>query len=163
MHEKRAKNAEKIARKLLDMADELDESVTPENRQRMLANLKAATELLNTISPYEVTLNNTPVQDGPAGQVGNKPANPGSVSSGGLGGTAVGGNVAPNRNVTSGTYVGSADAQTARFLARKFWSIAIEARKQSGALIEEEASDARYHRQEKEFFEKTAAYERDEE
>lgn len=49
-------------------------------------------------------------------------------------------------------------AQTARLLARQFWSVALEARKREGRPVDEEPSDAEFFEAENEFFEKAARF-----
>lgn len=52
----------------------------------------------------------------------------------------------------------AASAETARLLARQFWSMALEARKRQSRPVEEEASDVGFFETENEFFEAAARF-----
>ena len=152
--QQRAKEAERIAKELMAMADAFDESVTPAERERMLAALKEADQLLAMIAPYEVEVTDEPINRAPRPSGGEQPG-PAAIGGGGIGA----GGVPSGQTVTSGRYEGDEDAETARFLARKFWSVAVSAKKQNSVLVEDDASDAEFRQQEKDFFEKAATYE----
>ena len=155
--EQRTKTAEEIAKELMALADEFDENVTPAEKERMLAALEAADEMLKQIAPYEVNITNRPERDSDKDDADYPPG-----GGGGGGDTGGGGpRTTPPGKTDGGRYVGKEEAEAARFLARKFWSVAVNAKKQHSALIEDDASDAQYRRQEKEFFEKTAEYKQD--
>ncbi len=49
-------------------------------------------------------------------------------------------------------------ADTARLLARQFWSLALEAKKRPGRAVEEEASDVEFFEAENDFFEQAARF-----
>ncbi|UCF14464.1 MAG: hypothetical protein JSW59_13705 [Phycisphaerales bacterium] len=126
--EKLARQAQKMAEQLAEDADALDESVTPEQEQDMLARLEAAKRLLETMpEPQWATINQSK----------------GTKSS-------------PALVFTRGSRLDPAEA--ARQLARQFWSISIEARKRQQQLSEDEPSDAKFYGQENEFFENAAKF-----
>jgi hypothetical protein len=52
----------------------------------------------------------------------------------------------------------TAPAETARMLARQFWSVALEARQRQSRLLEDEPSDVEYFEAENEFFESAAKF-----
>ena len=126
--EKLAREAQKIAEQLAEDADALDESVTPEQQQDMLARLEAAKRLLETMPEpqWATTDQSKSAQSSPA------------------------------LVLTRGS--GLAPAEAARQLVRQFWSISIEARKRRQQLSEDEPSDVKFFRQENEFFENAAKY-----
>jgi len=92
-----------MAEQLAEDADALDESVTPQEEQDMLALLEAAKRLLETMpQPQWATIDQSKGTRSAAGLV-----------------------------LTRGS--GLAPAEAARQLARQFWSISIDARKPSDA------------------------------
>jgi len=125
--ERIAKTAQEIAEQLAEDADALDESVTPVEREQMLARLEAAKRLLESMSEPQWTT-----------------VSKGSTRSGAA------------RVFTKNPYLASAEA--ARALARRFWSIAVNAKKHQGRLIEDEPSDVKFYGLEKEFFENAAKF-----
>jgi hypothetical protein len=52
-------------------------------------------------------------------------------------------------------------AETARQMARQFWSIAIDAKKRGSQWIDDEPSDVEFYGQENEFFENAARYDQE--
>jgi hypothetical protein len=105
--EKLAQKAQKMAEQLAEDADALDESVTPTERQDMLARLEAAKRLLEMMpEPKWAT-----IDKGKGTQSG------------------------PVLVLTRGPNMPSAEA--ARQLARQFWSVAIDAKKRQRRLVEE--------------------------
>jgi len=126
--EKLAQEAQKMAEQLAEDADALDESVTPQEEQDMLARLEAAKRLLETMpEPQWATIDQSKGARSAAGLV-----------------------------LTRGS--GLAPAEAARQLARQFWSISIDARKRRQQLSEDEPSDAEFYGQENEFFENAAKF-----
>jgi len=125
--EKTAKKAKEIAKQLAEDADALDESLTPVERERMLARLEAAERLLESMAGPQWTT------------VGNSP-----------GGQANAHVFTRDKNAPP--------AEVAKDLARRFWSIAVNAGKRRGQIIEDEPSDVRFHALEKEFFENAARF-----
>jgi len=126
--EKLAREAQKMAEQLAEDADALDESVTSEQQQDMLARLEAAKRLLESMpEPQWATTD----------QIKSVQSSPALV-------------------LTRGS--GLAPAEAARQLARQFWSISIEARKRRQQLSEDEPSDVKFYRQENEFFENAAKF-----
>ncbi len=125
--EKLAEEAQEIAEQLSDDADAFDESVTPLEREEMLARLEAAKRLLERMpEPQWATIENKSGKGtSSAAQVFTK-----------------------NPNITS--------AEAARQIARQFWSIAINAKKYQRHLVEDEPSDVKFFGQENEFFENAA-------
>ncbi len=126
--EKTAKKAQQIAEQLAQDANALDESLTPVQREQMLARLEAAERLLQSMARPQWTT----VGSSPGGQA--------------------------NAHVFT-TDKDATPAEAARELARRFWSIALNARKHRGQIIEDEPSDVRFHTLEKEFFENAARFE----
>ncbi|MFB0553405.1 MAG: hypothetical protein ACETWQ_08835 [Phycisphaerae bacterium] len=123
-----AQKAQEMAEQLADDADALDESVTPLEREEMLARLEAAKRLLERMpEPQWATIRNKDKGTSSSAQVFTR--NP---------------NLAP--------------AEAARRMARQFWSIAINAKKYRQQLIEDEPSDVKFYRQENEFFENAAKF-----
>ena len=126
--EKLAQEAQKMAEQLAEEADALDESVTPQEEQDMLALLEEAKRLLETMpEPQWTTIEKSKGTRSAAGLV-----------------------------LTRGS--GLAPAEAARQLARQFWSISIDARKRRQQLSEDESSDAEFYGQENEFFENAAKF-----
>jgi hypothetical protein len=124
-----AREAEEMAEQLADDADALDESVTPLEREEMLARLEAAKRLLERMpEPQWATLKDKTEK---------------GTSSTGLVFTR-------NPNL--------APAEAARQMAREFWSVAINAKKYRRQLIEDEPSDAEFYGAENEFFENAARF-----
>ena len=126
--EKLAQKAQDMAEQLIEDADALAESVTDAERQDMLARFEAAKRLLK-------------IMPEPQWSTVNKGGSPPSGASRVL---------TKNPNIVS--------AQMARQMARRFWSIAINAKKRRQQLIENEHSDAEFYGQENEFFENAAMY-----
>jgi len=127
--ERVAQKAQEMAEQLADDADALDESVTPLEREEMLARLEAAKRLLERMpEPQWATIRNKGKGTSSSVQVFTR--NP---------------NLAP--------------AEAARQMARQFWSIAINAKKYRQQLIEDEPSDVKFYGQENEFFENAAKFE----
>ncbi|NQT01438.1 MAG: hypothetical protein HQ580_05420 [Planctomycetes bacterium] len=124
-----AQKAQEMAEQLSDDANALDESVTPIEREEMLARLEAAKRLLERmLEPQWATVRNKDKgASSSAAQVFTR--NP---------------NLAP--------------ADAARQMARQFWSIAINAKKYRQHLIEDEPSDVKFYGQENEFFENAAKF-----
>ena len=126
--EKPAREAQKMAEQLAEDADALDESLTPEEEQDMLARLEAAKRLLETMpEPQWATIDQSRGTRSAAALV-----------------------------LTRGSEL--APAEAARQLARQFWSISIEARKRRHQLSEDEPSDVEFYGQENEFFENAAKF-----
>jgi hypothetical protein len=125
-----AQKAQEMAEQLSDDADALNESVTPIEREEMLARLEAAKRLLERMpEPQWATIRNKGKgTSSSATQVFTR--NP---------------NLAP--------------AEAARQMARQFWSIAVNAKKYRQQLIEDEPSDVKFYGQENEFFENAAKFE----
>jgi len=126
--EKLAQKAQDMAEQLAEDADALAESVTDVERQEMLARLEAAKRLLE-------------IMPEPQWSTVDKGGSPPSGASHVL---------TKNPNIAS--------AQMARQMARRFWSIAINAKKQRQQLLENEPSDIEFYGQENEFFENAARY-----
>jgi len=126
--EKLAQKAQDMAEQLTEDADALAESVTDVERQEMLARLEAAKRLLE-------------IMPEPQWSTVDKGGSPPSGASHVL---------TKNPNIAS--------AEMARQMARRFWSIAINAKKQRRQLLENEPSDVEFYGQENEFFENAARY-----
>ncbi len=123
-----AEKARDMAKKLAEDAASLDESVTPIERELMLARLEAAKRLLELMpKPQWTTVNRGGKKD----------------------------NVARGLVLTQSP---AAMTEAARAMAREFWSIALNAKKQMGPLIEREPSDVKFYEFENEFFETTARF-----
>ena len=120
--EKLAQKAQDMAEQLAEDADALAESVTDVERQEMLARLEAAKRLLE-------------IMPEPQWSTVSKSRTTQSGASSVL---------TKNPNIAS--------AEMARQMARRFWSIAINAKKRRQQLIESEASDVEFYGQENEFF-----------
>jgi hypothetical protein len=125
-----AQQAREMAEQLAEDADALDESVTPLEREQMLARLEAAKRLLESMAQPEW------------GTISKK--SPGSSSAGHV--------YTRNPNIAS--------ARVARAMARQFWSIAINAKRQKARLIEDERSDVKFYEMETEFFENAARFDK---
>jgi hypothetical protein len=124
--DKLAQKAQEMAEQLAEDADALDESVSPQEREDMLARLEAARRLLETMPEPQWTTVNKSGRTG-AGLVLTR--NP---------------KLAP--------------AESARQMARQFWSIAINAKKRRQQRIDNEPSDVEFYGQENKFFENAAEY-----
>jgi hypothetical protein len=124
--EKLEQEAQEMAEQLAEDADALDESVSPQEREDMLARLEAARRLLKTMPEPQWT----------------------TVSRGGR--TGAGLVLTRNPNL--------APAESARQMARQFWSIAINAKKRGSQRIDDEPSDVEFYGQENKFFENAAEY-----
>jgi hypothetical protein len=123
-----AEKAREMAKKLVEDAASLDESVTPIERELMLARLEAAKRLLEQMpTPQWTTVNRSDKKD----------------------------NVAKGLVLTQSP---AALREAARAMAREFWSIAINAKKRVGPLIEREPSDVKFYEFENEFFETAAKF-----
>jgi hypothetical protein len=126
-----AQKAQEMAEQLSDDADALDESVTPIEREEMLARLEAARRLLERMpEPKWATIDKG--KGSPSGAAHVFTRNP---------------NLAP--------------AEAARQMARQFWSIAVNAKKYRQQLIEDEPSDVKFYGQENEFFENAAKFDQE--
>jgi hypothetical protein len=128
---------EKLAQEAQDMAEQLTEdanafagSVTDVERQDMLNRLEAAKRLLESMPEPQWST----VDKGASLSSGASPV------------------LTRNPNITS--------AEMAKQMARRFWSIAINAKKQRQQLFENEPSDVEFYGQENEFFENAAKYDR---
>jgi vacuolar-type H+-ATPase subunit E/Vma4 len=129
--EKMAKKAQEMAEQLAEDADALDESVTPMQREDMLARLEAAKRLLEMMpKPQWATVGNSKAARSAAALVFT---------------------TNPKR----------APAEAARQMARQFWSIAVDAKKRQQQLIDDEPSDVKFYGQENEFFENAARFNRE--
>ena len=126
--EKLAQKAQDMAEQLTEDADALAESVTDVERQEMLARLEAAKRLLEIMPEPQWST----VEKG-----GSPPSGASRV-------------LTKNPNIAS--------AEMARQMARRFWSIAINAKKRRQQLLENEPSDVEFYGQENEFFENAARY-----
>jgi len=123
-----AEKAREMAKKLIEDVASLDESVTPIERELMLARLEAAKRLLEQMpAPQWTTVDRGGKQD----------------------------NVAKGLVFTQSP---AALREAARAMAREFWSIAINAKKRAGPSIEREPSDIKFYEFENEFFETTARF-----
>ena len=60
--------------------------------------------------------------------------------------------------VPQSTYGSNEETQIARFLAMKFWTIALEAQKKASRISDDEASNAELYKLENDFYEKAARY-----
>jgi len=129
--EKFAQKAREMAEQLAEDADALDESVSPQEREDMLARLEAAKRLLEMMSEPQWS----------------------TVGKGGRRQTGAGLVLTKNPNL--------APAESARQMARQFWSIAINAKKQGSQLIDDEPSDVEFYGQENEFFENASRYDQE--
>lgn len=126
--EKLAEKAREMAEQLAEDADALDESVTDVEREDMLARLEAAKRLLEMMPE-------------PQWSTVDKAA--GSRTEAGL-------VLTKNPNL--------APAEAARQMARRFWSISINAKKRRQQWIDDEPSDVEFFGRENEFFENAAMY-----
>jgi hypothetical protein len=126
--EKFAQKAQDMAEQLTEDADALAESVTDVERQEMLARLEAAKRLLELMPE-------------PQWSTVNKGGRPPSGASHVL---------TKNPNIVS--------AEMARQMARRFWSIAINAKKRRQQLLDDQPSDVEFYGRENEFFESAARY-----
>jgi hypothetical protein len=123
-----AQKAQEMAEQLVEAADALDESVTPVEREEMLARLEAAKRLLKMMpEPQWTTVDQG--RASPSGAAHVLTRNP---------------NLAP--------------AEAARQMARQFWSIAIDAKRRRQQLIDDRPSDVQFYGQENEFFENAAKF-----
>ena len=129
--EKLAQKAQDMAEQLAEDADALAESVTRVEREQMLARLEAAKRLLEIMPEPQWST----VKKGGAAPSGASPV------------------LTKNPNLAS--------AEMARQMARRFWSIAINAKKHRQQLIENEPSDVEFYGQENEFFENAARYDQE--
>jgi cob(I)alamin adenosyltransferase len=129
--EKLAQEARDMAEQLTEDADAFAESVTDVERQEMLARLEAAKRLLE-------------IMPEPQWSTVNKGGSPPSGASHVL---------TRNPNIAS--------AEMARQMARRFWSIAISAKKRRQQVLENEPSDVEFYGQENEFFENAARYDQE--
>ncbi len=127
--EKLEQKAQEMAEQLAEDADALDESVSPQEREDMLARLEAAKRLLKMMPEPQWT----------------------TIDRGGR--TGAGLVLTRNPNL--------APAESARQMARQFWSIAIDAKKRRQQWIDDEASDVEFYGQENEFFENAARYDQE--
>jgi hypothetical protein len=130
-----AKSAQQAAGDMEKIANAIDESVSKDEREKMMADLEEAKRLLETITDSRIV------------KVEDSMAQPNQV--GGKGGfaktnTHLTGNLPPRVQ--------------ARLLALKFWSISIQARNRKTQIMEEEPSDSEYREMEKSFFERAAQY-----
>ncbi|MHC4323281.1 MAG: SUR7/PalI family protein [Planctomycetota bacterium] len=126
--EKLAQQAQDMAEQLTEDADALADSVTDVERDLMLARLEAAKRLLEMMPEPQWST-----------------VNKGSASPSGASSV-----LTKNPNLPS--------AEMARQMARRFWSIAINAKKRRQQLLENEPSDVEFYDQENEFFENAARY-----
>jgi len=129
--QKLAQKAQEMAEQLIEDADALAESVTSAEREEMLARLEAAKRLLEMMPE-------------PQWATVDK-----------AGGTRSGAGVVLTKNPNL------ASAETARQMARQFWSIAIDAKKRRQQWIDDEPSDVEFYGQENEFFENAARYDQE--
>jgi hypothetical protein len=129
--EKLAEKAREMAEQLIEDADALDESVTDVEREDMLARLEAAKRLLEMMPEPQWT----------------------TVDKAGGSRTEAGFVLTKNPNL--------APAETARQMARQFWSISINAKKRRQQWIGDEPSDVEFFGRENEFFENAAMYDED--
>ena len=77
-----------------------------------------------------------------------------------MGETADGSAIGPGRPQGPAKSTSVGPAKVARQLAREFWSIAINAKKRGGRLIDDEPSDAKFYELESEFFEDAAKFDK---
>ncbi len=130
-----AKSAQQAAGDMEKIANAIDESVSKEDREKMLAALEDAKRLLETITDSRIV------------EVGDTMAPP--DQSGGKGGFSK----------TNSHIIGNLPPRDrARLLALKFWSISIQARNRKTQMMEEEPSDSEFREMEKSFFERAAQY-----
>jgi len=129
--QKLAQKAQEMAEQLIEDADALAKSVTSAEREQMLARLEAAKRLLEMM---------------PEPQWATVDKAGGTQSGAGL-------VLTKNPNLVS--------AEAASEMARRFWSIAIRAKKQRQQWIEDEPSDVEFYGQENEFFENAAKYDQE--
>jgi hypothetical protein len=129
--EKLAQKAQDMAEQLAEDADALAESVTDVERQEMLARLEAARRLLEIMPEPQWA----------------------TVDKGGAAPSEASHVLTKNPNIAS--------AEMARQMARRFWSIAINAKKHRQQLLENEPSDVEFYGQENEFFENAARYDQE--
>jgi hypothetical protein len=127
--DKLAQKAQEMAEQLAEDADALDESISPQEREDMLARLEEAKRLLEMMPEPQWT----------------------TVDKGGR--TGAGLVLTKNPNL--------APAESARQMARQFWSIAINAKKQRQQGIDDEPSDVEFYGRENEFFENAARYDQE--
>jgi hypothetical protein len=120
-----------MAEQLAEDADALAESVTDVERQEMLARLEAARRLLEIMPEPQWA----------------------TVDKGGAAPSEASHVLTKNPNIAS--------AEMARQMARRFWSIAINAKKHRQQLLENEPSDVEFYGQENEFFENAARYDQE--
>jgi cell division septum initiation protein DivIVA len=129
--QKLAKKAQEMAEQLAEDADALADSVTSVEREQMQARLEAAKRLLEMM---------------PEPQWATVDRAVGTQSGASL-------VLTKNPNLVS--------AETARQMARQFWSIAIDAKKRGSQWIDDEPSDVEFYGQENEFFENAARYDQE--
>lgn len=127
--EKLEQKAQEMAEQLTEDADALDKSVSPQEREDMLARLEAAKRLLKLMPEPQWT----------------------TVDRGGR----TGAGIVLTRNPKL------APAESARQMARQFWSIAINAKKRRQQWIDDEPSDVEFYGQENKFFENAASYDQE--
>ena len=129
--QKLAQKAQEMAEQLTEDADALAESVTDADREQMQARLEAAKRLLEMMPEPQWA----------------------TVDKAGSARSGAGLVLTKNPN--------QASAETARQMARQFWSIAIEAKKRGSQWIDDEPSDVEFYGQENEFFENAARYDQE--
>ena len=142
-----AKNAQRIAEELAELANDLDESVTDNEREQMLAMLEEAKRTLMMMQ------NELPQELRSTIEAFNE--SDGDLQKNSGGGAGLG--LVDTDSDGQGSQEDS--IKTAIFLARQFWSIAINAKKYQNQLIENEVSDAEFYELERRFFEDAAGLE----
>ena len=126
--EKLAQEARDMAEQLTEDANALADFVTDVERKEMLARLEAAKRLLEIMPEPQWST---------VGKGGSPPSGASLVRT-------------RNPNIAS--------AEMARQMARRFWSIAINAKKRRQQMLENEPSDVEFYGQENKFFENAARY-----
>ncbi len=147
-----ARQAQRMAEEMAELAKAFEGPLTDAQRQQMLARLERAKGLLSQMmqgsrSPGRSASGQTTAAGAQAAAQGQ--GAPSDHAFGTLGGYGDAGPV---------TKVRTPPALVARYLAGQFWSLAVRAMKKPSRLTEEGASDARFYEAENEFFESAAGY-----
>jgi hypothetical protein len=130
----------KLAEELTKLADQYEKSRDPATKARLAEAIERAQQRLQQMPQQSQQQGQQQGQSPPSGGYG--PASP-----------ALGYPTVPQ--VTNSS---NEETQIARFLAMKFWTIALEAQKKASRVSDDEASNAELYKLENDFYEKAARY-----
>jgi len=169
--------AERAADEFIERAEELSEmahwaeerngALSAEEQRRLKDALEDAKRLLESLNEWEDVPESAWPGD-PAAQPSTTPPVPDATADmtpsdasqfSDMGGGGSGGGRGAVGLPTYGQYTGPNPIEAARFLARKFWSMAIQAKKRQGETFEDASSDAEFYKFENRFYERAARYE----